>query len=102
MRHTLMKYSQEIFTQQISWLRALRLETKQRLSSTLSYTAQEIQKSEASLEELQRTAKDLKRSSYEIRQLLVDYENRLEWLLEEVMFLDWMEDEWQSGQNMLH
>jgi len=97
-----MKYSQEIFTQQISWLRALRLETKQRLSSTLSYTAQEIQKSEASLEELQRTAKDLKRSSYEIRQLLVDYENRLEWLLEEVMFLDWMEDEWQSGQNMLH
>jgi len=97
-----MKYSQEIFTQQISWLRALRLETKQRLSSTLSFTAQEIQKSEASLEELQRTAKDLKRSSYEIRQLLVDYENRLEWLLEEVMFLDWMEDEWQSGQNMLH
>lgn len=97
-----MKYSQEIFTQQISWLRALRLETKQRLSSTLSYTAQEIQKSEASLEELQRTAKDLKRSSYEIRQLLEDYENRLEWLLEEVMFLDWMEDEWQSGQNMLH
>lgn len=97
-----MKYSQEIFTQQISWLRALRLETKQRLSSTLSYTAQEIQKSEASLEELQRTVKDLKRSSYEIRQLLVDYENRLEWLLEEVMFLDWMEDEWQSGQNMLH
>jgi len=97
-----MKYSQEIFTQQISWLRALRLETKQRLSSTLSFTAQEIQKSEASLEELQRTAKDLKRSSYEIRQLLEDYENRLEWLLEEVMFLDWMEDEWQSGQNMLH
>mgnify|MGYP003655289310 FL=1 len=97
-----MKYSQEIYTQQISWLRALKLETKQRLSSTLSFTAQEIQKSEASLEELQRTAKDLKRSSYEIRQLLVDYENRLEWLLEEVMFLDWMEDEWQSGQNMLH
>ena len=97
-----MKYSQEIFTQQTSWLRALRLETKQRLSSTLSFTAQEIQKSEASLEELQRTAKDLKRSSYEIRQLLEDYENRLEWLLEEVMFLDWMEDEWQSGQNMLH
>ena len=97
-----MKYSREIFTRQISWLRALRLETKQRLSSTLSFTAQEIQKSEASLEELQRTAKDLKRSSYEIRQLLEDYENRLEWLLEEVMFLDWMEDGWQSGQNMLH
>jgi len=97
-----MKYSQEIFTQQTSWLRALRLETKQRLSSTLSYTAQEIQKSEASLEELQRTVKGLKQSSCEIRQLLADYENRLEWLLEEVMFLDWMEDEWQSGQNMLH
>ena len=97
-----MKYSREIFTRQISWLLALKLETKQRLSSTLSFTAQEIQKSEASLEELQRTAKDLKRSSYEIRQLLEDYENRLEWLLEEVMFLDWMEDEWQSGQNMLH
>ena len=97
-----MKYSQEIFTQQTSWLRALRLETKQRLSSTLSYTAQEIQKSEASLAELQRSVTDLKRSSYEIRQLLVDYENRLEWLLEEVMFLDWMEDEWQSGRNTLH
>ena len=96
-----MKYSQEIFTQQTSWLRALRLETKQRLSSTLSFTAQEIQKSEASLEEMQRSVKDLKRSSLEIRQLLEDYENRLQWHLEEVMFLDWMEDEWQSGQNML-
>ena len=96
-----MKYSQEIFTQQTSWLRALRLETKQRLSSTLSYTAQEIQKSEASLAELQNTVKDLKKSSLEIRQLLEDYENRLEWHLEEVMFLDWMEDEWQSGQSML-
>jgi len=96
-----MKYSMEIFTRQTSWLRALQLETKQRLSSTLSYTAQEIQKSEASLLELQNTVKDLKKSSLEIRQLLEDYENRLQWHLEEVMFLDWMEDEWQSGQNML-
>jgi DNA polymerase-1 len=33
--------------------------------------------------------------------ILEDYENRLQWHLEEVMFLDWMEDEWQSGQSML-
>jgi hypothetical protein len=35
---------------------------------------------------------DLRKSSLEIRRLLEDYENELEWQLEEVMFLDWIEE----------
>ena len=87
-----MKYSREIFTRQISWLRALKLETKQRLSYTLSFMAQGTQRSEVSSAELQKMVNDLRKSSLEIRQLLEDYENELEWQLEEVMFLDWIEE----------
>ena len=85
-----MKFSQEIFTRQISWLAALKLETKQRLSYTLSFMEQEIPKSEVSLEEVQRMVNDLRKNSLQIRHLLEDYENELEWHLEEAMFLAWM------------
>ena len=85
-----MKYSTEIYTRQTSWLRALTLEIKQRLSSTLFFMGQETPRSEASLEELQRMARDLKKSSLQIRLLLETYENELDWRLEEAMFLAWI------------
>ena len=97
-----MKFSQEIFTRQTSWLRALKLEIKLRLLSTLSFTAQEMRKSEVSSEELQGMVNDLRRSSYETRQLLEHYENELAWLLEEAMFLDWMDEGSMYGQNTRH
>ena len=97
-----MKFSQEIFTRQTSWLRALRLEIKLRLLSTLSFTVQEMRKSEVSSEELQKMVEDLRRSSYETRLLLEHYENELGWLLEEAMFLDWMDEGSMYGQNTRH
>ena len=87
-----MKYSTETFTRQISWLQALKLETWQRLSYTLSCMGQEMPKSEASLEEQQRMVNALKKSSSEIRHLLQNYENELEWRQEEVMFLAWISE----------
>jgi len=87
-----MKYSREIFTRQTSWLRALTLEIKQRLLYTLSFMAQETPRSEVSLAELQRMVNDLRKSSLQIRLLLEDYENELEWHLEEAMFLDWINE----------
>jgi hypothetical protein len=45
---------------------------------------------------------DLRKSSYEIRQLLEHYENELEWLQEEVMFLAWMDEGSLYGQNTRH
>lgn len=97
-----MKYSREIFTRQISWLLALKLEIKQRLSSTLSFTAQEMRRSEVSLEEMQEMVKDLRKNSLQTRLLLEHYESELEWLLEEVMFLDWMDAGSMYGQNTRH
>ena len=87
-----MKYSTEIFTRQTSWLRALKLEIKQRLLYTLSFMEQGTQRSEVSLAELQRMVNDLRKSSLQIRQLLEDYENELEWHLEEAIFLAWIEE----------
>ena len=54
--------------------------------------AQETPRSEVSLAELQRMVNDLRKSSLQIRQLLEDYENELEWQLEEAMFLAWIEE----------
>mgnify|MGYP003625119642 CR=1 FL=1 len=97
-----MKYSTEIYTRQTSWLRALTLEIKQRLSSTLSFMAQETPRSEVSLEELSVMVRDLKISSLQIRLLLESYENELDWRLEEAMFMDWIGEGSQYDQNMLH
>ena len=97
-----MKFSQEIYTRQTSWLRGLLLETKQRLSSTLFYTAQEMQRSEVSSEELLKMVSDLRKSSSAIRLLLEGYENELGWLQEEVMFLDWIGEGSMYGQNTRH
>ena len=97
-----MKYSTEIYTRQTSWLRALTLEIKQRLSSTLFFMAQETPRSEVSLEELSVMVRDLKISSLQIRLLLESYENELDWRLEEAMFMDWIGEGSQYDQNMLH
>ena len=97
-----MKFSQEIYTRQTSWLRGLLLETKRRLSSTLFFTAQEMQRSEVSSEELLKMVRDLKRSSSAIRLLLEGYENELGWLQEEVMFLDWIGEGSQYDQSTRH
>ena len=97
-----MKFSMEIYTRQTSWLRALKLEIKQRLLYTLSFMEQETPRSEVSLEELQRTAEDLRKSSSQIRHLLETYESELEWRLQEAMFLAWIEDGCQYDPNTLH
>jgi len=97
-----MKYSTEIYTRQISWLRALKLEIKRRLSYTLFFTGPEMPRSEVSLVELERTVKDLRKSSSEIRQLLESYEHELEWRLQEAMFMAWIGDGSPYDQNMLH
>ena len=97
-----MKYSTETFTRQISWLRALKLETWLRLSSTLSSMGRGTQRLEVSLEEQQRMVRDLKKSSSAIRQLLQSYENELEWRLEEAMFLDWIEEGSMYDQHTRH
>lgn len=97
-----MKFSREIYTRQTSWLRGLLLETKQRLSSTLFYTAQEMQRSEVSSEELLKMVSDLRKSSSAIRLLLEGYENELGWLQEEVMFLDWIGEGSMYDQNTRH
>ena len=97
-----MKYSTETFTRQISWLRALKLETWLRLSSTLSSMGRGTQRLEVSLEEQQRMVRDLKKSSSAIRQLLQSYENELEWRLEEAMFLDWIGEGSMYDQHTRH
>jgi len=97
-----MKFSQEIYTRQTSWLRGLLLETKRRLSSTLFFTAQEMQRSEVSSEELLKMVSDLRKSSSAIRLLLEGYENELGWLQEEVMFLDWIGEGSQYDQSTRH
>ena len=97
-----MKFSREIFTRQTSWLQALRLEVKLRLLSTLSFTAQEMRRSEVSSEELQEMVNNLRKSSFETRLLLEHFENELQWLQEEVMFLDWMGEGSLYDQNTRH
>ena len=97
-----MKYSREIFTRQTSWLRALKLETKQRLSSTLSFTEQETQKLEVSLEEAQETAQILSNDFYEIHLLLKVYENELVEHLGEAISQDLTDEDLELDLNMLH
>ena len=53
---------------------------------------QETQRSEVSLEEMRKTASDLKKSFSTTHQLLDDFERELELHLEEAMFLAWIEE----------
>ena len=97
-----MKYSREIYTQQISWLRALKIEISRKLSSTLFFMGQEMPRSEVSLEELGVMVRDLKKSSLQTRLLLESYENELDWRLQEAMFMDWIGEGCPYDQNTRH
>ena len=97
-----MSFSPKTFTQEIKWLRDLKQDLKQRLSSTLSFTEPEMQKLELSLEEAQEMAEILNRDLYEIHLLLKVYENGLVEHLGEVISEDLMEEGLELDLNMLH
>ena len=97
-----MSFSQKTFIQETKWLLALKQDLKQRLSSTLSSTGQEMQKLEVSLEEAQETAQILSNDFYEIHLLLKVYENGLLENLSEAISGDLMVEDYELDLNMLH
>ena len=97
-----MSFSPKTFTQETKWLLGLKQDLKLRLSSTLSFTAQETQKLEVSLEEAQETAQILNNDFYEIHLLLKVYENALVEHLGEAISQDLMDEDLELDLNMLH
>ena len=97
-----MSSSPKIYTQEINWLQGLKQDLKLKLSSTLSFTEQETQKLEVSLEEAQETAQILSNDFYEIHLLLKVYENALVEHLGEAISQDLMDEDLEFDLNMLH
>jgi len=97
-----MSSSQKTYTQETKWLRVLKLDLKQKLSSMLSFTEQEMPKSELSLEEAHMMAHSLNKDFSEIHLLLKVYENELAERLHEAISLDWTDDFLELGQNTRH
>ncbi len=97
-----MSFSPKTFTQETKWLLGLKQDLKLRLSSTLSFTEQETQKLEVSLEEAQETAQILNNDFYEIHLLLKVYENALVEHLGEAISQDLMDEDLELDLNMLH
>jgi len=97
-----MSFSRTTYTQETKWLRVLKLDLKQKLSSMLSFTELEKQKSEVSLEEAQQMAHDLSRDFSEIHLLLQVYENALAEQLREAISLDWMDEFLELDQSTRH
>ena len=97
-----MSFSPKTFTQEIKWLRDLKQDLKQRLSSTLSFTEPEMQKLELSLEEAQEMVEILNRDFYEIHLLLKVYENALVEHLGEAISQDLTDEDLELDLNMLH
>ena len=97
-----MSSSLTTFIQEIKWLQGLKQDLKQRLSSTLSYTEQEMQKLELSLEEAQETGQTLSNDFYETHLLLKVYENALLEHLGVAISQDLMVDDLELDLNMLH
>ena len=97
-----MSYLEKTFTPEIKLLQDLQLDLRQRLSSMLSYTAQETPRLEASSEELQETAVNLGGAFYETHLLLKLYENELEKRLGKVISLDSTDENSGSDQNIVH
>lgn len=97
-----MSFSPKTFTQETKWLLGLKQDLKLRLSSTLSFTEQETQKLEVSLEEAQETAQILNNDFYEIHLLLKVYENALVEHLGEAISQDLMDEDLEFDLNMLH
>ena len=97
-----MSFSPKTFTQETKWLLGLKQDLKLRLSSTLSFTEQETQKFEVSLEEAQETAQILNNDFYEIHLLLKVYENALVEHLGEAISQDLTDEDLELDLNMLH
>ena len=97
-----MSSSPKTFTPETKWLQGLKQDLKLRLSSTLSYTEQEMQKSELSLAEAQKTAHILSDDFYQIHLLLKVYENALLELLGEAISQDLTVEDLELDLNMLH
>jgi hypothetical protein len=97
-----MSFSPKTFTQETKWLLGLKQDLKLRLSSTLSFTEQETQKLEVSLEEAQETAQILNNDFYEIHLLLKVYENALVEHLGEAISQDLTDEDLELDLNMLH
>ena len=97
-----MSFSPKTFIQETKWLLGLKQDLKLRLSSTLSFTEQETQKLEVSLEEAQETAQILSNDFYEIHLLLKVYENALVEHLGEAISQDLMDEDLELDLNMLH
>ena len=97
-----MSSSPKTYTQETKWLQGLKQDLKLKLSSTLSSTEQEMQRSELSLGEAQRTAQNLSDDFYQIHLLLKVYENVLLELLGEAISQDLMDEGLEFDLNMLH
>jgi hypothetical protein len=97
-----MSYLEKMFTPEIKWQQGLTQDLKLKLSSMLSYTERETQRSEVSLEELQSMAGNLSKGFYEIHLLLKLYENELESLLAEVILKDSTVGKSLSETNIVH
>ena len=97
-----MSYFEKTFTPEIKWLQDLKQDLKLRLSSTLSSTEQEMQRSELSLVEAQKTAHILSDDFYQIHLLLKVYENALLELLGEAISQDLTVEDLELDLNMLH
>ena len=97
-----MSFSPKTFTQETKRLLGLKQDLKLRLSSTLSFTEQETQNLEVSLEEAQETAQILNNDFYEIHLLLKVYENALVEHLGEAISQDLTDEDLELDLNMLH
>ena len=97
-----MSFSRTTYTQETKWLRVLKLDLKQKLSSMLSFTEQETLKSEISLEEARFMVHNLNKDFSQIHLLLQVYENELAELLNEAISLDWMDEFLELDQSTRH
>ncbi len=97
-----MSFSPKTFTQEINLLQAWKQDLRQRLSSTLSSTEQETQRSALSSVEARRTAQSLSNDFYEIRLLLNLYEIALAEQVVAASSEVLTDVDFKSGQNTRH
>ncbi len=97
-----MSSSLKTFTQEINLLRDWKQDLRQKLSSTLSSTEQEMQRSALSLVEARRMVNVLNKDFSEIHLLLKIYENELVAQVAGAISEDLMEEGFTLDQNTLH
>ena len=93
---------QKTYTQETKWLRVLKRDLKLKLSSMLSYTEQETQRSGLSLEEAQKMVHALNKDFSEIHLLLKICESELVEQVVEDILEDLTEGDFTLDQNTLH